>query len=102
MNGIVEMLRKNRKIVYDLHLSWGARLSSYTYVLNSEDTFVGVKLTDGRFYSFIYTIPHIKKQSAYNLLNIELVIVKLANKNLRIWELVFLDLIPITVNGNTS
>ena len=46
MNGIVEMLRKNRKIVYDLHLSWGARLSSYIYVLNSEDAFVGIELTE--------------------------------------------------------
>jgi len=46
MNGIGKMLRQNRKIVYDLHLSWGARLSSYTYVLNSEDTFVGIELTE--------------------------------------------------------
>lgn len=74
MNGIGKMLRQNRKIVYDLHLSWGARLSSYIYVLNSEDTFVGIKLPENislstHSYFFVPIISKFNYNNNYSTVN---------------------------------
>jgi hypothetical protein len=43
---IRNILKQNREVFYDFKLQWGARLSSYIHVLNSEDTFVGIELTE--------------------------------------------------------